>query len=135
MTMAASCHGTGGAGTGIWTCGPDQNTCYTGIKNEISSTTPSQTTLYSALHKVNPGASDLDNMPLASDFSCCAYTFTDSDVMRIAGPKRHVVFFTDKLEAATKFYERIGFVAYGLERRALKLPDRYVDEVLMTLWL
>jgi GNAT superfamily N-acetyltransferase len=36
---------------------------------------------------------------------------------------------------ARRFYERMGFVAYGLERRALKLPDRYVDEVLMTLWL
>jgi RimJ/RimL family protein N-acetyltransferase len=36
---------------------------------------------------------------------------------------------------ARRCYERMGFVAYGLERRALKLPDRYVDEVLMTLWL
>ncbi len=34
-------------------------------------------------------------------------------------------------EAARRLYERKGFEAYGLERRALRLGDRYVDEILM----
>ena len=34
-------------------------------------------------------------------------------------------------EAARRLYERYGFVAYGVEPRAYKLPDRYVDDMLM----
>jgi ribosomal protein S18 acetylase RimI-like enzyme len=33
--------------------------------------------------------------------------------------------------SAHNFYERLGFVLYGVEYRALKLDDSYVDEVLM----
>jgi RimJ/RimL family protein N-acetyltransferase len=33
--------------------------------------------------------------------------------------------------AARAVYEKCGFVAYGIERRALKTDDRYFDEVLM----
>lgn len=33
--------------------------------------------------------------------------------------------------SALRLYERLGFVQYGLERRALKLADRYFDEIRM----
>lgn len=36
---------------------------------------------------------------------------------------------------ARRFYERRGFKRYGLELEAVKLADRYVDEVLMVLRL
>jgi ribosomal protein S18 acetylase RimI-like enzyme len=32
---------------------------------------------------------------------------------------------------AHQFYDRLGFIQYGVEYRALKLEDEYVDEVLM----
>jgi RimJ/RimL family protein N-acetyltransferase len=38
-------------------------------------------------------------------------------------------------EAATKLYAAAGFVRYGLERRALKIGERYYDEALMALSL
>jgi ribosomal protein S18 acetylase RimI-like enzyme len=34
-------------------------------------------------------------------------------------------------EAARRLYERLGFVEYGIERKALKQNGRYYDEVLM----
>jgi ribosomal protein S18 acetylase RimI-like enzyme len=34
-------------------------------------------------------------------------------------------------EAARRLYERLGFVEYGIERKALKQDGRYYDEVLM----
>ncbi|TXL72192.1 GNAT family N-acetyltransferase [Vineibacter terrae] len=37
--------------------------------------------------------------------------------------------------AARALYERFGFTAYGVEPRALKTPDGYVDEVLMVKFL
>ena len=36
---------------------------------------------------------------------------------------------------AQRLYRRMGFEPYGLERRALKLEGRYIDEVLMALYL
>ena len=36
---------------------------------------------------------------------------------------------------ARTLYSRMGFVPYGLERRALRLGDRYFDDVLMALHL
>jgi ribosomal protein S18 acetylase RimI-like enzyme len=36
---------------------------------------------------------------------------------------------------AIRFYERMGFVAYGLEKEALKDKDAYFDEVLMVKFL
>lgn len=36
---------------------------------------------------------------------------------------------------AKRLYETIGFNVYGLERAAIKLPDRYLDEELMSLFL
>ncbi len=36
---------------------------------------------------------------------------------------------------AQGLYARMGFVPYGLERRAVRLHDRYIDEVLMALHL
>ncbi len=36
---------------------------------------------------------------------------------------------------AKRFYESFGFVPYGFELRAVKLGDRYIDEVLMALHL
>lgn len=36
-------------------------------------------------------------------------------------------------EAAMGLYRSMGFVEYGREPRAIKLPDRYVDELLMVL--
>ncbi|WP_430702177.1 GNAT family N-acetyltransferase [Mesorhizobium captivum] len=33
--------------------------------------------------------------------------------------------------AAVRLYTRLGFKEYGLEQRALKVGDRYYDEVLM----
>lgn len=37
--------------------------------------------------------------------------------------------------AARALYASLGFEVWGLERRALKLPDRYVDEEYRVLWL
>jgi RimJ/RimL family protein N-acetyltransferase len=34
---------------------------------------------------------------------------------------------------AMRLYEKAGFTAYGLERRALKVNGRYCDNLLMTL--
>ena len=34
-----------------------------------------------------------------------------------------------------RFYEKAGFTAYGLERRALKIDGQYYDELLMSLSL
>jgi ribosomal protein S18 acetylase RimI-like enzyme len=36
---------------------------------------------------------------------------------------------------AIRFYERMGFVAYGLEKEALKDKDSYFDEILMVKFL
>jgi RimJ/RimL family protein N-acetyltransferase len=36
---------------------------------------------------------------------------------------------------AVRLYEKAGFSAYGLERRALKVDGRYYDELLMSLLL
>lgn len=36
-------------------------------------------------------------------------------------------------DAARRLYERMGFVAYGIERRALKVGETYLDEVLMAM--
>ena len=36
-------------------------------------------------------------------------------------------------QRAQRFYKGMGFVSYGLDRRALKLGDRIVDDVLMRL--
>jgi RimJ/RimL family protein N-acetyltransferase len=38
-------------------------------------------------------------------------------------------------QPARRFYERMGFAPYGFERRALKIGDRYVDEIQMVLFL
>ena len=37
--------------------------------------------------------------------------------------------------AAVRFYEKAGFTAYGMERRALKIDGKYYDELLMSLSL
>jgi ribosomal protein S18 acetylase RimI-like enzyme len=37
--------------------------------------------------------------------------------------------------AAMRLYRSLGFEAFGCERRALKIGDRYVDEESMVLWL
>ena len=37
--------------------------------------------------------------------------------------------------AARRLYASFGFEVWGLERRALKLPDRYIDEEYRVLWL
>jgi RimJ/RimL family protein N-acetyltransferase len=34
-------------------------------------------------------------------------------------------------EAARRLYQRLGFVEYGIEKKALKQDGRYYDEVLM----
>jgi ribosomal protein S18 acetylase RimI-like enzyme len=36
---------------------------------------------------------------------------------------------------ARRMYEALGFQAYGVEPRSLKLSHEYVDDVLMVLWL
>lgn len=36
-------------------------------------------------------------------------------------------------EAARRLYSSLGFVSYGLERRALRIGDRYLDEELLSL--
>ena len=38
-------------------------------------------------------------------------------------------------EAARRLYSSLGFVSYGLERRALRIGDRYLDEELLSLEL
>ena len=37
--------------------------------------------------------------------------------------------------AAVRFYEKAGLIAYGMERRALKIDGKYYDELLMSLSL
>jgi ribosomal protein S18 acetylase RimI-like enzyme len=37
--------------------------------------------------------------------------------------------------AAVRFYKKAGFIAYGMERRALKIDGKYYDELLMSLSL
>ena len=36
---------------------------------------------------------------------------------------------------AQKLYEAVGFKSYGIESHSLKIGNRYVDDVLMVLWL
>lgn len=36
---------------------------------------------------------------------------------------------------AQKLYEAVGFKSYGIEPHSLKIGSRYVDDVLMVLWL
>ena len=36
-------------------------------------------------------------------------------------------------EAAQRLYSSLGFVSYGLERRALRIGNRYMDEELLSL--
>lgn len=36
---------------------------------------------------------------------------------------------------ARKLYEALGFESYGVEQRSLKIEAKYVDDVLMVLWL
>ncbi|HKR94292.1 MAG TPA: GNAT family N-acetyltransferase [Candidatus Angelobacter sp.] len=36
---------------------------------------------------------------------------------------------------AQKLYEAVGFKSYGIEPHSLKIGNRYVDDVLMVLWL
>jgi ribosomal protein S18 acetylase RimI-like enzyme len=38
-------------------------------------------------------------------------------------------------KAAVALYQRVGFTAYGTEPRALKIEDRYFDEILMVKFL
>lgn len=38
-------------------------------------------------------------------------------------------------EAARRLYRTLGFIEYGLKKRALKQNDRYYDEVLMVKFL
>ncbi len=38
-------------------------------------------------------------------------------------------------DAAHRLYASVGFEAYGVERQAMKLDDRFVDVTLMTLAL
>ncbi len=46
----------------------------------------------------------------------------------------HLAVTTRNTEARS-LYASLGFETYGLERHALKLGDRYIDEELMALWL
>jgi RimJ/RimL family protein N-acetyltransferase len=46
----------------------------------------------------------------------------------------HLSVVTDN-HPAKKLYEGIGFQSYGLERKAIKLPNRYLDEEHMELFL
>ncbi len=83
-TAFSVCHVTNGVGGGIWLCGTDQATCYSGIKTQISGNNAMQTFLYGALHKANPGSGDINNMPATQDLSGTSYTFTTDDLMRIS---------------------------------------------------
>ncbi|QAS51741.1 GNAT family N-acetyltransferase [Halobacillus litoralis] len=46
----------------------------------------------------------------------------------------HLSVVTDN-QPAKKLYEKLGFESYGVERKAIKLPDRYLDEEHMALFL
>lgn len=38
-------------------------------------------------------------------------------------------------QPAKQLYEKVGFVSYGIEEKAIKLPNRYLDEEHMVLFL
>jgi|SRR5579863_414133 len=94
-----NCHGTAasvGANSGYWVCGPTSDTCWQGMTTGMPAlptlvrsgvTDPTQTVLYSAIHKsTGTVAAAANNMPLASiDSQLPSYTFTPSDVACIAG--------------------------------------------------
>ncbi|MFZ0369717.1 MAG: GNAT family N-acetyltransferase [Halobacillus sp.] len=46
----------------------------------------------------------------------------------------HLNVVTDNTPAK-KLYEKVGFQSYGVERKAIKIADRYLDEELMELFL
>ncbi len=51
------------------------------------------------------------------------------------GLEQIVLAVTAHNTVARSLYTSLGFQTYGLERHALKLGDRYLDEELMVLWL
>ncbi len=53
----------------------------------------------------------------------------------VPGLEQIVLAVTAHNTAARSLYTALGFQTYGLERHALKLGDRYLDEELMVLWL
>lgn len=48
-----------------------------------------------------------------------------------AGCEQAIITVTPPGSLAQKFYESLGFIQYGVEYRALKLENGYIDEVLM----
>jgi len=94
----SNCHGSAtslGAETGYWVCGATSDACWQGMTTGMpglptlvrSGVAPTQTVLYSALHKsTGKVASAANNMPLASiDTQLPSYTFTPSDLACIEG--------------------------------------------------
>lgn len=53
----------------------------------------------------------------------------------VPGIEQIVLAVTTHNTVARSLYTALGFQTYGLERHALKLGDRYLDEELMVLWL
>ncbi|HZU82341.1 MAG TPA: hypothetical protein VE987_05475 [Polyangiaceae bacterium] len=80
-SVTAACHGPGGS-AGFWTCGAGKDACYQGIQAVINGVTdPTSCLLYQQLRK--PDGSGF--MPLSGlTPTSPPYTFSDSDLMRIA---------------------------------------------------
>ena len=55
--------------------------------------------------------------------------------MRLSAWRRSKLTVVSENEAARRLYRTLGFIEYGLERRALKQNGRYYDEVLMVKFL
>lgn len=58
-----------------------------------------------------------------------------SRVRTIAGVEQVILWVAAHNDVARHVYEQAGFRAIGMEREALKFPDRYVDEHMMQLFL
>ena len=79
----SACHGTGGAGSGFWTCGASATTCWEGITTfyvpKGGATDGTTTGLYMSLRKDGcTAAATSCNMPLTS-----AFVFSAADLARI----------------------------------------------------
>ncbi|HXX67626.1 MAG TPA: hypothetical protein VEK07_10615 [Polyangiaceae bacterium] len=81
--QAASCHGTGGAESGIWTCGPSADSCYMGMMKYAvidptnSTSDPTMNGLYMILCETNGSG----QMPYGCPTSA---QFYPADMARIA---------------------------------------------------
>jgi hypothetical protein len=84
-SLTSLCHGPGGASAAIWQCdttvaGCRQGMIAGGLVPTTSGTDPTQSSLFGALRKANPGSGQLNNMPV----SPATLVFSTDDLTRIS---------------------------------------------------